>query len=169
MTSLLRSWRYLLIPALLGTIFWVQSTVLAANPPQAVVNQFYQWYVQNQDNAREKIVQQRGAFEPGFYQQLVQAFQKTPQDRQWLDFDPFSGTQVGTYRTQVRSVKKDDITAEVNIDVYAGLGPSRTSAVPIKVLLVNQNNTWRIQNIIYMQGWGNLLCELRAINRADCR
>jgi len=171
MTSLLRSWRYLLIPIVLGTILWVQaSIVVAADAPQVVVSQFYQWYVQNQDHARERIAQQRAAFDPAFYQQLVQAFQKGPEDGAWLDVDPFSGTQVGTYRIAVKSIaKKDDFTAEVNIDVYAGLGPTRVEAVPIKVLLSNQNNTWQIQNIIYVRGWGNLLCELRAINRADCR
>jgi hypothetical protein len=143
-----------------------QANAFAASTPQAVVTQFYQWYVQNQANARGRIDQQKSAFEPNFYQQLVLAFQKRPQDGRFLDFDPFSDSQVNTYRMVVRSTRRSSYSsqgAEVDIDVYAGLRPPGTP-VPIKVLVRQQDNRWQISNLVYMRSWDNLLCYLREIN-----
>ena len=149
--------------------FWFQTAGSAANPPRGVVTEFYQWYVQNQDQARDRFAQQKAKFDPQFYQQLVQAFQKNPQDGAWLDFDPFSNTQVSTFRAVVRASKQYQESAEVDVDVYAGLSSTRSTAIPIKVLLVNQNNQWRISNFVYMQTWDNLRCWLREINRTSCQ
>ncbi len=143
-----------------------QANALAASTPQAVVTQFYQWYLQNQPNERRRIDQQRSAFEPDFYQQLVLAFQKQPQDGSFLDFDPFSDSQVNAYRMVVRSTRRSSYSnqeAEVDIDVYAGLRPPGTP-VPIKVLVQQQSNRWQISNFVYMRSWNNLLCYLREIN-----
>ncbi|MCS6812309.1 MAG: YbjP/YqhG family protein, partial [Cyanobacteria bacterium] len=127
-----------------------QATVSAVDSPQTVVQQFYQWYLQNQSRARERINQQRSAFTPQFYQQLTQAFQKQPGDGKWLDFDPFSNTQVSAYRFVVKSVRlspQNNRSAEVNIEVYADLRPPGRP-VPIKVLVDRTGDRWQIRNLV---------------------
>lgn len=159
----------LLIMAALGVIGLIlcwQTTVSAMNSPQAVVQQFYQWYLQNQRGVREQINQQRSAFTPQFYQQLAKAFQKQPHDGKWLDVDPFSNTQVSAYRFVVKSVRLspgNNRSAEVDIEVYAGLRPPG-KPVPIKVLVERTGDRWQIRNLVYMDSWDNLACFLREIN-----
>lgn len=157
----------------LGVLLCMQMLVLpsrahAAESPQAVVNQFYQWYVQNHLEVREKISQQQAVFDPEFYQQLVKAFQKGPQDGEWLDIDPFSATQVSPFKAVVKAGKPmlpNSRLAEVDVEVYAGLRPPG-NPVPIKVLLGKPGDLWQIRNLVYLRSWNNLLCELKLINRS---
>uniref|UniRef100_B8HJZ2 DUF3828 domain-containing protein n=1 Tax=Cyanothece sp. (strain PCC 7425 / ATCC 29141) TaxID=395961 RepID=B8HJZ2_CYAP4 len=155
----------LLFTGLLLAGLILPSPTLAEMGPAATVEGFYQWYVSNQDRLRQKLSQQKDLFEPVLYQQLIQAFQKQPQDGQrWLDFDPFSDTQVRTYSSKVRSVKLKEDKAIIDIDVYAGLRQPG-SPVPIQVLLQRQNDKWQITNFVYRQNSNSLLQILQDINQ----
>lgn len=146
----------------------IEAGAIASPAPETVVTQFYQWWVQSQDQGRQRLSQQRAAFTPELYQQLVQAFRKQPQDGAWLDFDPFSFTQVSTQGMKVRSVRQSPSNprvAEVDIEVMAGLRGRSGTAVPMKVLLRQGGDRWQIDNLIYLSTWDNLRCLLRDINR----
>jgi len=159
-----RAWMGLMVAGTIGLVLSLQTRTIAADAPQTVVTQFYQWYVKDQDRLRERISQQRDSFDPALYQQLTQAFQKQPSDGQFLDFDPFSGTQVSSYKATVRNVQKTSNTkADVNIDVYAGLR-SPGKPVPIRVVVVQQNDRWRINNLVYKEPEFDLLTQLKTIN-----
>jgi hypothetical protein len=162
-------WRYLLVSALLGIVLCLQTTIFAADPPQLVVDRFYQWYIQNEDQYQSRIAEQEASFTRELYQQLVQAFQKNQRiDIRSLDFDPFCDCQVSTYGMMVRSSREspeNDQFTEVDIDVYAGLRPPGTT-VPIRVLVTPQGNRWQMQNLVYRSGQYNLLDILRNINRS---
>lgn len=82
----------------------IETGAIARPAPETVVSQFYQWWVRNQDQGRQRLSQQRAVFTPDLYQQLMQAFRRQPRDGVWLDFDPFSFTQVSTQGVQVRNV-----------------------------------------------------------------
>lgn len=141
---------------------------IAHLPPEAVVSQFYQWWVQNQEQGRQRFSQQRGVFTPELYQQLVQAFRKQPRDGAWLDFDPFSFSQVSTQGIRVGTVRRsprNGRTAEVDIAVIVGLRGRSGTAVPIKVLLQQRGDRWQIDNLIYMKTGDNLRSLLQDINR----
>jgi hypothetical protein len=164
---------------LLGVILFLQMSFqtgfqtksLAIDPPQAIVTQFYEWYIRNNDQYRDRIAEQQRVFTPELYRNLVAAFQKQPQDGAWLDFDPFSNTQVGSFSVVVRSVRQspqNNLTTEVDIDIYAGLRRPGTP-VPIKVLVGQQDGQWQIKNLVYMSTWDNLLCYLKEINQAANR
>lgn len=146
----------------------IETGAIASPAPETVVTQFYQWWVQNQDQGRQRFTQQRAAFTPELYQQLMQAFRKQPGDGAWLDFDPFSFTQVSTQGVKVRSVRRspnNPRVAEVDIEVMAGLRGRSGTAVPMKVLLRQGGDRWQIDNFIYTSTWDNLRCLLRDINR----
>ena len=171
--SIRSQWQTWIGVGALGALLCMQMLVLpsrgyATESPQAVVNQFYQWYVQNQLEVREKISQQQAVFDPVLYQQLVKAFQKGPQDGEWLDIDPFSATQVSTFKAVVKPGKPtlpNPRLAEVDVEVFAGLRPPG-NPVSIKVLLGKPGDRWQIRNLVYLRSWNNLLCELKLINRS---
>jgi hypothetical protein len=173
------NWKYLLTSVIsfviVAVIVLSQGRALAQDSPQAVVNEFYQWYLKTESVTRQ-FSQQKAAFDPELYTQLVQAWAKQPgQDAEFVDFDVFSGTQVGMVKAVVRSVKQpwQDHTAEVDMDLYEGrlrngqMVQVGDKAVTVKVLMEKKENTaWRIRNLVYAQGnWDNLLCILRGINR----
>lgn len=155
-------WKYLLISAFLGIVLCLQTTVFAADPPQLVVDRFYQWYIQNEDQYRSRIAEQEAAFSPELYQPLIQAFQKN-QTINFLGFDPFCNCQVRTYGMMARSTRQspeNDQFTEVDIDVYAGLRPPGVS-IPIRVVVTPQGDRWQMQNLVYQSGQYNLLDILR--------
>lgn len=146
----------------------VERGAIASPAPETVVTQFYEWWVQNQDQGRQRLSQQRAAFTSELYQQLMQAFRKQPRDGTWLDFDPFSFTQVRTQGVKVRSVRRspnNPRVAEVDIEVMAGLRGRSGTTVPMKGLLRQGGDRWQIDNLIYLNTWDNLRCLLRDINR----
>ncbi|WJI26587.1 DUF3828 domain-containing protein [Thermosynechococcus sp. QKsg1] len=146
----------------------IETGAIARPAPETVVSQFYQWWVRNQDQGRQRLSQQRAVFTPDLYQQLMQAFRRQPRDGVWLDFDPFSFTQVSTQGVQVRNVRRSPNhpqVAEVDIEVMAGLRGRSGTPVPIKVLLRQGSDRWQIDNLIYLNTWDNLRCLLRDINR----
>ncbi len=156
-------WRYLLISVFLGVVLCFQIIVSATDSPDLVVNQFYRWYIQNNSRSSARISEQETAFTPELYRLLAQVFQR----RQGIDFDPFCDCQVGTFRMAVQSVRQypdDNLLTEVNINVYSGLRPPG-SPRSIKVLVTQDGDRWRIQNLIYSvrRGDNDLLSILREI------
>lgn len=164
-------WKYLLIPVFLVIFLCFQTIVSATDSPQLVVRQFYQWYVQNQNQApgqaQRRIAEQETAFTSVLYQQLVQGFQKRPgSPRGFLNFDVFCDCQANTFGATVRSVRQvASGMAEVNIDVSIGMRRP-AGVVPMQVIVVREGDRWQIQNIFYTrdQDYRNLLSTLRAIN-----
>jgi Protein of unknown function (DUF3828) len=76
---------------------------LAQDSPQALVNQFYQWYLKT-ESIRPQFAQQKALFSPELYTQLTKAWTKKPGQDNFVDFDVFSGTQVGMAKAVVRSI-----------------------------------------------------------------
>jgi len=153
---------------IIGSLTSLTTVAIATPPPQTVVTQFYQWLIQHPDHSRERLEQQQQSLTPALYKELRAAFRKQPQDGAWLDFDPFSYTQVSTLGMRVRHVRPsatDPRQTEVDIDVIAGLRGRQGTAVPIKVILKQTGDRWQIDNLVYMSTWDSLRCILREINR----
>jgi Protein of unknown function (DUF3828) len=161
--------------ALAIVILFIQPFAFAQDSPQASVNQFYQWYLKT-ESIRPQFAQQKALFSPELYTQLTKAWTKKPGQDNFVDFDVFSGTQVGMAKAVVRSMSRSrgGRTADVDVDLYEGrkingkLTQVSNTPIPVKVLLESQNNgPWRIQNLVYARtgDWSNLLCILRDINR----
>ena len=147
--------RYLLTAALL------MATALSATsradewkpcPPQAseLLNNFYSWLDANPDTARTRFSSRKDDFTPDLFDQLRRSFALTPDGGRFLDFDPFTDSQSGSFGHKVEGCRTDApqrVTALVSVRV--GLNPERTFRKPINYLLTKVDQRWRIADITY--------------------
>ena len=146
---------------LLATSLIAMAIPATAGPcPEGVVNQLdglYRWQVQRMETREDPVAalsSQRQRFTPSLFELLLQARALQPmRDGRFLDFDVFSNTQVATFGAKVISCSAEQghsIKAEV--DVEAGL-TGRPSGTPRRLLYEmhrDSKNTWRINNITYL-------------------
>ena len=146
---------------LLATSLIAMAIPATAGPcPEGVVNQLdglYRWQVQRMETREDPVAalsSQRQRFTPSLFELLLQARALQPmRDGRFLDFDVFSNTQVATFGAKVISCsaeQRHSIQAEV--DVEAGL-TGRPIGTPRRLLYEmhrDSKNTWRINNITYL-------------------
>lgn len=88
----------------------------------ALIDGLYRWHVARQkDMGPMLLISQRNRFTPELYSQLTRALAMTPSDGGFVDFDVFSGTQVGTYGARVRSCQAAGTELEALVAVQVGL------------------------------------------------
>jgi hypothetical protein len=134
------------------------------HPAEIVVTQFSRWFLEYEIrrrirdvNYRRRFFEQKEAFDPELYQQLVNGFALDISiDGTFVDVNPFFGGQVGTYKIEVRSVKPSPQgnSAEVIVDAYLGLRPnpqSQWSRQPTKILVVRNGSRWQIKNFFHLR------------------
>ncbi len=123
-------------------------------PVQAVVTGFYDWYFQAGGEYRQDLQARKALFEPRLYADLQRAFDLSADPRAGgvLDFDPFSGTQVGSYGYRLLYCRPVGAgVLEARVAVRSGLHPQRASEHPVLLLLKRGAAGWRIQGIDYPQ------------------
>lgn len=128
--------------------------------PAGVTDQLdglYQWQVQRMEKRSdpvEDLASQRQRFTPSLFALLLKATSLTPsRDGRYLDFDVFSNTQAQTFGAVVTGCSKaQGDRIEADVDVQFGL-VGRASGTPQKLrydMLRDDNGSWRIDNIIYL-------------------
>lgn len=120
-------------------------------PPaaRAQLDGFYRWFLASND-ARAQFQSQRQRFTAELYQQLRAGFALRPADGRFVDFDPFSNTQVASYGHRIGGCHREPNGLLVmRVEVLAGLGPSRASYQPLDYVLAADDGTWRIADIRY--------------------
>jgi hypothetical protein len=130
----------------------------AASPGQAVpcplaataqLDEFYRWFLATSDG-RTSFGSQEQRFTPELYANLSAGFALRPADGRFVDFDPFSNTQVASYGYRIASCRRDgNALLLMRVEVLAGLSPSRASPVPLDYVLSPEGETWRIADIRY--------------------
>lgn len=152
------------LAAVLGLLLFVPSVAQAEDLPQTIADRLYRSYMQSKGDRDLILAERKADLTPELYQQLVQAFQKTPQDGAWLDVDPFSGNQMGISSYTVDTVKLwNKRLAHVYVTIKVPRGNER---VPILVILEKSQNRWQIGDLVYFNGH-DLMCDLREVNRAQ--
>lgn len=124
---------------------------------QAVVTGFYDWYVAAGDRYRDDLQAQRGRLAPQLYADLQRAFALSAAEgaTRFLDVDPFSGTQVGSFGFRLLSCRSSAGGGlEAELAVRSGLGPERASDHPVVLLLQRGPMGWRIAGIDFPQAEG---------------
>lgn len=122
---------------------------------------FYDWFLQAGDHYRKNFSQARPFFTPELYDLLTEGFQKQPDDGWFVDFDPFSNSQMGL---QAATVGKPKVLgaglAMVPVTpVYGRGGASNYEGDIIKVYLKKVGGEWKIANLAYT---GDYPFELKA-------
>lgn len=122
-------------------------------PVREQIDGLYRWQLQRQEQPGSlAIATQRQRFTPQLYRLLERADALTPADGRFIDFDPFSGTQVSTFSAVVLGCVPAKAEAVVAlVAVQAGL-TGRTTGAPQQlryVLSPDGAAGWRIADIIY--------------------
>jgi len=134
------------------------SSALACTCPPAMeapITELYRWQIGRQDTpGRPQLKAIQPLLSPTLYQRLIAAYQLTPGDgRGYLDFDPFSGTQVYSHNVLVVSCTGDS----ADVAVFTGLR-GRLYEAPQRLSLRMQQGparTWVVDDITYP--WGGQL------------
>jgi hypothetical protein len=122
---------------------------------RAQVDELYRWQLARQERPGPiAIVSQRERFTPQLFSLLERAYALTPAHGRFVDFDPFSGTQVNTFGAALRECRFDQQgVLTLRVAVQAGLR-GRT-AEPAQQLLYRFQQTpaegWRIADIVYLR------------------
>jgi hypothetical protein len=130
-------------------------------PPaaQAQLDGFYRWFLASNDG-RSQFQSQRQRFTAELYEDLRSGFALQPADGRFVDFDPFSNTQVASYGYRIAGCRLDEKGLLVmRVQVLAGLAPSRASYQPLDYVLTATGGDWRIADIRYP---GDVSFSLRA-------
>lgn len=138
------------------------------HPPQAAqtITQLYSWYLRAGDAYREHLKQQEDLFEPALYEDLQAAFRLQPPAEAFLDFDPFNGAQVSSYGFRLVDCRASGDQLKARLLVKAGLGPGRTSEMPIQVWLRRSDGEWRIGDLQYPSSSGEADSRLKPLLRS---
>ena len=136
----------------LGSLLLSIPAVAAAAPcPAGVTEQLDGLYRQSQPGP-VLIASQGQRFTPGLLALLSRAYALTPADGRFVDFDLFSGTQVGTFGAQVLGcTAQPDGALVARVAVRAGLA-GRTTEPPQELRYVMDapaSGGWRIADIVY--------------------
>lgn len=89
-------------------------------------------------------------FTPSLFKTLRAAFSLQPQDGRFVDFDPFSNTQVSSYGHRVAGCRRDSGGSLVmRVEVLAGLRRSGAQVQKLDYVLKPHDKSWRIADIVY--------------------
>lgn len=140
--------RLLLLPLLLLAL------TSGSMAQEATVKSFYQAYMAAVEQHPQEWVQhlmkvQNDNVEGELSSMLVQLANGQPgTEEPWLDFDPFSNSQMGTQSYTVeKAVLKDGLAyVPVAIRYYRDTGPEK---VRLRVVLRQAGSGWKIANFVY--------------------
>ncbi|MEB3352872.1 MAG: hypothetical protein VKM34_01360 [Cyanobacteriota bacterium] len=121
-------------------------------PVKAQLDGLYRWHVAGKDlSGPIELKSQQSRFTPGLYQKLRRAYGLDPASGRFVDFDLFSGTQVGTFGAKVLGC--DALPGgglEARVAVQAGLR-NRPLEAPQLVryqLVRGPGGSWKIADIV---------------------
>ena len=137
----------------------VLTAAAAPSCPAAVEAQLeglYAWHLARmQQSGRGELASQIKRFTPALYTQLQWAWQLDPRrDRAFLDWDVFSGTQMGIYDATVQGcepLSSDQVEASVAVQLGRGGRPVDAPQV-LSYALLRDGSSWRISDITYRKG-----------------
>lgn len=145
----------------LGLIGSVVTTPITAAPapllrpipcPQAATQQldgFYSWFLTSPD-MRAQFTSQKQRFTPELEELLLAAFALQPSDGRFVDFDPFSNTQVRSYSHRIACCWQEpgDLLV-MRVLVQAGLSRDRANEQTLDYVLSRDGSSWHIADIRY--------------------
>ena len=145
--------RFLLIFLLLTLAAPAQST------PESVVGRLYPWLLQVDARVQQRLSEVQDCLTPELYSQLTRAYTKDPNSGDFLDFDPWSDTQMGADDYHWGPTRMVGQLAKVPITVTVhGGGTQKYTCI-----LTRSAGRWQVANLVYSSDF-NLLSTLKALN-----
>jgi len=140
------------LPQLMPLLAAVALTPCPA-PVKAQLDGLYRWHVAGQDlSGPIELKSQQSRFTPGLYQKLRRAYGLDPASGRFVDFDLFSGTQVGTFGAKVLDCNAlPGGGLEARVAVQAGLRnrPLEAPQLLRYQLVRGPGGSWKIADIVY--------------------
>ena len=122
-------------------------------PVEVQLDGLYRWQVAGQDLRRPlEIASQKGRFTDGLYQKLRRAYALDPASGRFVDWDLFSGTQVGTFGAKVLGcTAAPGGGLEALVAVQAGMRnrPIEAPQLLRYQLVRGPSGSWKIADIVY--------------------
>lgn len=131
------------------------AVVLAPCPAgvKAQLDGLYRWQVARQDmRGPIELRSQKSRFTDGLYQKLRRAYGLDPNSGRFVDFDLFSGTQVGTFGAKVLGcTAAPGGRLEARVAVQTGLRnrPAEAPQLLRYQLVRGPAGSWKIADIVY--------------------
>ena len=141
-------------------LFLTALPLFAESHPDKAARQFYDFLEKYAEHAPKHLNQAQEMLTEELYSQLTRAYAKDPNTGDFLDFDPFSNTQMGATGYRLGPAKL--VAGQAKIPVTAlieGGGKVRYTCVLSKV-----GADWRVANLVYAPDF-NLLSVLRSLNQ----
>lgn len=133
--------------------FFLVSPSLAEIEPRTVVDDFYKSYLvesHKPGNWLKSLMEKNGnALEPALRDLLLKLSQGEPGgDEPWLDFDPFSNSQMGTESYSLGQTKMKGSLAYVPVLITYPFAPDKAH-LAANAVLRKSGGTWKIANLAY--------------------
>lgn len=134
-------------------MFLTGITLADQSSPYNTVDGFYNWFLKAGDRYRDSFSQAKPYFSEELYGLLNDGFSKRPGDGFWVDFDPFSNSQMGMSKVSVgkpHTVSADLAMVPVTPHSTRPMDAEGNTAMPvIKVYVCQVGNDWKIANLVY--------------------
>lgn len=145
----------LVVCCLLVLPAWCQES------PEKTVSQLYGWLKKVDIQAQKRLPEIQGFLTPELYDQLTRAYQRDPSTGEFLDFDPWSNSQMGAsgYSWGPARMVGGQAKVPITVNIYRG-GTTKYTCV-----LSPSASGWRVANLVYTPEF-NLLNTLKQINAA---
>ncbi len=116
----------------------------ASASPEQVVKEFYTWYLKHRGGPSEVPAKW---VDPHLLSELALAKQRSNDDNDFLDFDPFLCNQAGFSRFEVRKVERQGDKAVASLQLWEGRGGDYAIPSLLRVTLNRQDGRWLIGNV----------------------
>lgn len=131
------------------------KTLACPEAVRAQIDGLYRWQLGRQERPGPVAIDgQRERFTPQLFSLLERAYALTPADGRFVDFDPFSGTQVNTFGVTLQECRPDQAgRLMARVVVQAGLRGRMAEPAQQLVYVLRQTpqEGWRIADIVYLR------------------
>lgn len=138
----------------------LSGAALAQTTPEAVATKLYDWALKADLKIRERLPEAEQFLTPELYGLLSKAYNLDPNTGSFLDFDPWSNSQMGAQKYTVGKARLVGGLAKVPITVsilHGGKGSYTCVLRPA-------GDSWQVANLVYAPDF-NLLSYLKDLTK----
>jgi len=139
----------------------LSGAALAQTSPEEVARQLYGWALKADLKIRERLPEAERYLTPELYGLLHQAYNLDPNTGSFLDFDPWSNTQMGAEKYTVGAARLVGGLAKVPITVTILRGGTQKYTCVLRPA----GDSWQVANLVYAPDF-NLLSYLKDLTKA---
>mgnify|MGYP003383898081 CR=1 FL=1 len=148
--------RLLLVFLVLSTAAWAEAT------PAQVVQERYTWVAQVDIQVSKRLPEVEQLLTPDLYDQLNRAYHLDSNQGVFLDFDPWSNSQMGAEKYTCGPAKVSGSMAKVPITVRLLHGQGKTNKYTC--VLLHKSAGWQVANLVYGPKF-DLMSVLKDLNK----